>query len=203
MPASSLREDLNFLAHRGRGSHIWDVSVNEYIDWLIGAGPIVLSHAHPNVVKAVVDAVGQGSTFGVTNDKAVLLAEELGRAVPCAEKVRFVTSGTDANFHAMRVARAHRNREKVLKFEGAYHGVSDYALMSVTPPAGEEFPQAVPSSAGIPKAIQELMLIAPSTTWIPRQQSSKPTTMRWRRFWWSPSSGRYRPSRAFYRACAT
>ena len=161
MPASSLREDLNFLAHRGRGSHIWDVSGNEYIDWLIGAGPIVLGHAHPNVVKAVVDAVEQGSTFGVTNDKAVLLAEELGRAVPCAEKVRFVTSGTDANFHAMRVARAYRNREKVLKFEGAYHGVSDYALMSVTPPAGEEFPQAVPSSAGIPKAIQELMLIAP------------------------------------------
>jgi glutamate-1-semialdehyde 2,1-aminomutase len=92
---------------------------------------------------------------------AVLLAEELVQAMPCAEKVRFTTSGTDACFQAMRAARAYRKREKVLKFEGGFHGTSDYAQMSVTPSAGEEFPQAVPSSAGIPRAIQDLMLIAP------------------------------------------
>ena len=90
-----------------------------------------------------------------------MLAEELVKAVPCAEQVRFTTSGTDACFQAMRAARAYRKRDKVLKFEGGFHGTSDYALMSVTPSASEEFPQAVPSSAGIPKAIQDLMLIAP------------------------------------------
>ena len=166
LPGSSagglwLPKDLNFLVQRGQGSHIWDVSGNEYIDWLMGSGPMILGHAHPRVVEAVTEAVSKGSTFLTTNDKAVLLAEEIVKAVPCAEKVRFVTSGTDADFMAMRAARAYRNRDKVLKFEGGFHGVSDYAMMSVTPSAGEEFPQAVPDSAGIPKAIQDLMLIAP------------------------------------------
>jgi glutamate-1-semialdehyde 2,1-aminomutase len=157
----SVRDDLSFLVKEGRGSHIWDVSGNEYVDWLMGSGPMILGHAHPAVVEAVMKAVEQGSTFFTTNERAVLLAEELVEAVPCAEKVRFTTSGTDACFQAMRAARAYRKREKVLKFEGGFHGTSDYAMMSVTPSAGEEFPQASPSSGGIPKAVQELMLIAP------------------------------------------
>lgn len=157
----TVREDLSFLAREGRGSRIWDVSGNEYIDWLMGSGPMILGHAHPSVVEAVIKAVEQGSTFFATSEKAVLLAEELVKAVPCAEQVRFTTSGTDACFQAMRAARAYRKRDKVLKFEGGFHGTSDYALMSVTPAAAEEFPQAAPSSAGIPKAIQDLMLIAP------------------------------------------
>ncbi len=157
----TVREDLSFLVREGRGSRIWDVSGNEYVDWLMGSGPMILGHAHPSVVEAVIKAVEQGSTFFATNEKAVLLAEELVKAVPCAEQVRFTTSGTDACFQAMRAARAYRKRDKVLKFEGGFHGTSDYALMSVTPAAAEEFPQAVPSSAGIPKAIQDLMLIAP------------------------------------------
>tara|TARA_B100000315_G_scaffold160008_1_gene148532 strand:+ start:683 stop:1975 length:1293 start_codon:yes stop_codon:yes gene_type:complete len=157
----SVRDDLSFLVKEGRGSHIWDVSGNEYVDWLMGSGPMILGHAHPAVVEAVIKAVEQGSTFFATNEKAVLLAEELVEAIPCAEKVRLTTSGTDACFQAMRAARAYRNREKVLKFEGGFHGTSDYALMSVTPSAGEEFPQASPSSGGIPKAVQDLMLIAP------------------------------------------
>ena len=156
-----IQEDLKFLVREGRGSHIWDVSGNEYIDWLMGSGPMVLGHSHPSVVKAVTEAVNQGSTFLTTHEKAVLLAEEIVKAVPCADKVRFCTSGTDADFMAMRAARSYRKRDKVLKFEGGFHGVSDYALMSVTPQAGEEFPQALPDSAGIPKAIQELMLVAP------------------------------------------
>jgi glutamate-1-semialdehyde 2,1-aminomutase len=154
-------DSLRFLAKEGRGSHIWDVSGNEYIDWLMGSGPMVLGHAHPAVVEAVTEAVGQGSTFFTTNEKAVLLAEELVKAVPCAEKVRFTTSGTDACFQAMRAVRAYTGREKVLKFEGGFHGTSDYALMSVTPSAAGEFPQAEANSGGIPRALQELMLIAP------------------------------------------
>jgi glutamate-1-semialdehyde 2,1-aminomutase len=154
-------DSLRFLVKEGRGSHIWDVSGNEYIDWLMGSGPMVLGHAHPAVVEAVTEAVARGSTFFTTNEKAVLLAEELVKAVPCAEQVRFTTSGTDACFQAMRAARAYTGREKVLKFEGGFHGTSDYALMSVTPSAAEEFPQAEPNSGGIPRALQELMLIAP------------------------------------------
>ena len=157
----TVREDLSFLVREGHGSHIWDVSGNEYVDWLMGSGPMVLGHAHPAVVEAVLKAVEQGSTFFATNEKAVLLAEELVNAVPCAEKVRFTTSGTDACFQAMRAARAYRSRDKVLKFEGGFHGSSDYAQMSVTPSGGEEYPQAVANSAGIPSVIQELMLIAP------------------------------------------
>ena len=108
----TVRDDLNFLVREGRGSRIWDVSGNEYVDWLMGSGPMVVGHAHPAVVEAVVKAVEQGSTFFATNEKAVLLAEELIKAVPCAEQVRFTTSGTDACFIAMRACRAYRNREK-------------------------------------------------------------------------------------------
>ena len=83
------------------------------------------------------------------------------RPFPAPKRCVFTTSGTDACFQAMRAARAYRNRDKVLKFEGGFHGTSDYALMSVSPTAAAEFPQPVPSSGGIPSAIQELMLIAP------------------------------------------
>ena len=158
---TSFPEDLRFLAKEGRGSRIWDVSGNEYVDWLMGSGPMILGHAHPAVVEAVVEAVGKGSTFFTTNEQAVLLAEELCRAVPCAERVRFTTSGTDACFQAMRICRSFTGREKVLKFEGGFHGTSDYALMSVTPPASSEYPSAFINTAGIPKALQDLMLIAP------------------------------------------
>ena len=157
----SFSEDLNFLVREGRGSHVWDVSGNEYVDWIMGSGPMILGHAHPAVTEAVVKAVEQGSTFFSTNEKAVLLADELVKAVPCAEQVGFTTSGTDACFQAMRAARAYRGRDKILKFEGGYHGTSDYAQMSVTPSAREEFPHSEANNGGIPKAIQELMLIAP------------------------------------------
>ena len=80
----SFSEDLNFLVREGRGSHVWDVSGNEYVDWIMGSGPMILGHAHPAVTEAVVKAVEQGSTFFSTNEKAVLLAEELVKAIPCA-----------------------------------------------------------------------------------------------------------------------
>jgi len=157
----SLQADQDFLVREGRGAKVWDVSGNEYVDWLMGSGPMVLGHAHPAVVEAVIKAAEQGSTFFATNERAVLLAEALVQAIPCAEQVRFTTSGTDACFQAMRIARAYKGREKILKFEGGYHGTGDYAMMSVWPRAAEEFPQSVPGTAGIPKAIQDLMLIAP------------------------------------------
>ncbi|PKB71486.1 MAG: hypothetical protein BZY87_05430 [SAR202 cluster bacterium Io17-Chloro-G6] len=157
----ALPTELDFLASHGRGSRIFDVSGNEYVDWLMGSGPMVLGHAHPAVTEAVIKTVEGGSTFFATNDKAVELAEEMVNAIPCAQKVRFTTSGTDACFQAMRAARAFTGKEKILKFEGGFHGTSDYALMSLTPSPSVEYPQAQANSGGIPKAIQELMLIAP------------------------------------------
>ena len=157
----ALPTELDFLASRGQGARIFDVSGNEYVDWLMGSGPMILGHAHPAVTEAVIKAVEGGSTFFATNDKAVELAEEMVNAIPCAEQVRFTTSGTDACFNAMRACRAFTGKEKVLKFEGGFHGTSDYALMSLTPPPSIEYPQAQASSGGIPKAIEDLMLIAP------------------------------------------
>ncbi|MEC8855772.1 MAG: aminotransferase class III-fold pyridoxal phosphate-dependent enzyme [Chloroflexota bacterium] len=157
----ALPTELDFLASRGQGARIFDVSGNEYVDWLMGSGPMILGHAHPFVTEAVIKAVEGGSTFFATNDKAVELAEEMVNAIPCAEQVRFTPSGTDACFNAMRACRAFTGKEKVLKFEGGFHGTSDYALMSLTPPPSVEYPQAQASSGGIPKAIEDLMLIAP------------------------------------------
>ncbi len=151
----------DFLVAGGKGSKVWDVSGNEYVDWLMGSGPMLLGHAHPHVVEAVIKTVEQGTTFFANNDKAVMLAEALVEAIPCAEKVRFTTSGTDACFQAMRICRAFTGKEKVLKFEGGYHGSSDYAMMSVFPHASMEFPQSEANSGGIPKAIADLMLVAP------------------------------------------
>lgn len=153
-------DGLKFLVREGKGGRIWDVSGNEYVDWLMGSGPMILGHAHPAVTEAVMSAVSRGSTFFTTNDQAVLLAEELVDAVPCAEQVRFTTSGTDACFQAMRAARAYTGKEKILKFEGGYHGTSDYAMMSVFASAGVEFPQAEANTAGIPKALNDLMLVS-------------------------------------------
>ena len=152
-----------FVLREGRGSRVWDVGGNEYIDYAMGSGPMVLGHAHPDVVEAVVEAARKGSTFFATNENAVLLAEEIVKAVPCAELVRFTTSGTDACFQAMRIARSFRKRDKILKFEGGFHGTSDYALMSVFSSRDQlqSFPEAVPNSAGIPAALRETVLIAP------------------------------------------
>jgi len=91
----ALPTELDFLASRGQGARIFDVSGNEYVDWLMGSGPMILGHAHPAVTEAVIKAVEGGSTFFATNDKAVELAEEMVNAIPCAEQVRFTTSGTE------------------------------------------------------------------------------------------------------------
>ena len=159
----NMPEEQPFVVRSGRGSRVWDVAGREYIDYLMGSGPLVLGHAHPAVVAAVVEAAETGSTFFATSERAVLLAEEVVEAVPCAEKVRFTTSGTDACFQALRIARSFRKRDKMLKFEGGYHGSSDYARVSVTPTAGalRDFPQPIPNSGGIPMAVSETVLVAP------------------------------------------
>jgi glutamate-1-semialdehyde 2,1-aminomutase len=145
----------------GRGSHVWDESGNEYVDYLLGSGPMLVGHAHPDVTAAVQAQIPRGTTFFANNRHGILLAEAIVDAVPAAEQVRFVGSGTEADFYAMRLARAFRKRDKIVKFEGGYHGMSDYALMSLAPNRVSNFPEPIPDSPGIPQSVSNEVLIAP------------------------------------------
>ena len=152
---------LDVVIARGQGSRIWDVSGNEYVDYLLGSGPMIVGHAHPDVTAAVNEQVANGTTFFVNNPHGIKLAAEIVEAIPCAEQVRFVSTGTEADLYAMRAARAYRKRDKILKFEGGYHGMSDYGLMSLAPKRLANFPQAVPDSAGIPRSVRDEVIVAP------------------------------------------
>jgi glutamate-1-semialdehyde 2,1-aminomutase len=145
----------------GRGGRVRDLAGREYVDYLLGSGPMFVGHAHPEVVEAVQRQIPLGTTFFALNEPGIRLAEEIVAAVPCAEQLRFLSSGTEADLYAMRLARAFRGRDRILKFEGGYHGMSDYGLMSLAPRRLANFPQPVPDSAGIPRAVQEEVLVAP------------------------------------------
>ena len=151
----------NVIIREGRGSRVWDVSGNEFVDYLLGSGPMLVGHGHPDVLEAVRAQIEKGTTFFTSNEHAILLAEEIVKAVACADKVRFTSSGSEATHYAMRTARAYRKRDKILKFEGGFHGMNDYALMSMSPVDPPDFPKAAPDSVGIPRAVQDEVLIAP------------------------------------------
>jgi len=144
----------------GKAGHIWDESGKEYVDFLLGSGPMFIGHGHPEVTAAVESQLPHGSTYFGNNRHGIALAKAIVDAVPCAEQVRFVCTGTEADLYAMRAVRAFRRRDKILKFEGGYHGMSDYALMSMAPKNPGNFPRAIPDSAGIPKSVRDEMLIA-------------------------------------------
>ncbi|MBW1698991.1 MAG: aspartate aminotransferase family protein [Deltaproteobacteria bacterium] len=145
----------------GRGTKLYDVDGTEYIDFLLGSGPLILGHCHPAVVEAVQQQIQKGSTFYNLNEPAIQLAQKVVEASPCGEKVRFVCTGTDAVLYAIRMARAFTGREKILKFEGGWHGLSDYALHSCRPQKTGEYPRAVPDSAGIPASVAQHVLVSP------------------------------------------
>lgn len=153
--------DPGVVIRNGKGSRVWDEDGNEFIDYLIGSGPMVLGHGHPEVLEAVQEQLAEGMTFFANNARGIELAEVLVEAVPCADQVRYVSTGGEADMYAMRLARAFTGRDKILKFEGGYHGMSGEALMSLSPTRLINFPQAVPDSAGIPESVRDNMLIAP------------------------------------------
>ena len=144
----------------GKGGRIFDEAGKEYVDFLLGSGPMFIGHAHPEVTAAVQAQVPLGTTFFGNNRHGIALAEAIVDAVPCAEQVRFVCSGTEADLYAMRAARAFRKRDKILKFEGGYHGMSDYALVSLAPKSPGNFPRGSIDSAGIPKSVADEMVVA-------------------------------------------
>src|SRR5579885_2963851 len=120
----------------GKGSRIHDIDGNEYIDHNLCFGALMAGHCHPAVVKAVEQKLHEGTTFGMPHDQEWELAEEICKRYP-VEMVRFGSSGTEVTMHACRIARAATNREKIVKFEGAYHGLHDTALVSVKPKESE------------------------------------------------------------------
>lgn len=153
--------DSSIVIRNGQGSRVWDEDGKEYIDYLIGSGPMILGHGHPEVLDAVQQQLASGMTFFTGNARGIELAEELCSAVACADQVRFVSTGGEADMYAMRLARAFTGRDKILKFEGGFHGMSAEALMSLAPTKLANFPTAVPDSAGIPQSVRDNMVIAP------------------------------------------
>ncbi len=148
------------ILREGKAGRVWDEAGREYVDFLLGSGPMFIGHAHPEVTAAVQTQVPLGTTLFGNNRHGIALAEAVVDAIPCADQVRFVCTGTEADLYAMRAARAFRKRDKILKFEGGYHGMSDYALMSLAPKKPGNFPRPSPDSAGIPKSVQDEMLVA-------------------------------------------
>ena len=153
--------DADVVIRNGQGARVWDEDGKEYIDYLIGSGPMILGHGHPEVSEVIIEQISKGVTFFANNASGIELAEEIVAAVPCAEQLRYVSTGGEADMYAMRLARAFTGKEKILKFEGGYHGMSAEALMSLAPSQLVNFPQAVPDSAGIPAGVADNMVIAP------------------------------------------
>ena len=158
----SLADDIRLIYSHGAGSRMWDVDGHEYIDYVGGAGALILGHSHPAVVEASKAQLERGAhMFGSLNDVAVQLAARLVEDIPCAEKIAYATTGSEATAYAMRLARAYTGRNKVLKFEGAYHGNHDYAIVSTFPKETGAYPQGAPDSYGQPEATVSTMLVCP------------------------------------------
>jgi glutamate-1-semialdehyde 2,1-aminomutase len=137
-----------FFARRGEGAYLEDTEGRRYVDWVMSWGPLVFGHADPEIVEAVQEAAADGTTFGTPTDREVELAEEIVDAVPSVEKVRLVSSGTEAAMSAIRLARGATHRDRILKFAGCYHGHADALLAE----AGSGLATlGLPSSPGVPR----------------------------------------------------
>lgn len=151
---------------RGHGSHVWDADGNEFIDFMMSFGALIQGHAHPTLVKTVSDAIAEGSHFAAATSAEVEAAEHFRRMVPSAEVVRFTNTGSEATMLALRLARAHTDRRKFLKFEGHYHGWYDPFLLNAHghPPeqlGPVEEPARIPDSEGIPASTFDDVVLAP------------------------------------------
>ena len=143
---------------RGQGSHLWDADGNEYIDYIGSWGPQILGHAAAQVVEAVISATRNGTSFGASTPAEADLAELVISAFPHVQRVRFVSSGTEATMSAIRLARAYTKRKYIVKFEGCYHGHADALLVK----AGSGVATlGIPGSAGVPEEFTQFTLALP------------------------------------------
>ena len=145
-----------FIDH-GTGPYIFDVDGNKYIDYVLSWGPLILGHAHPDVVEALAKAAGRGTSYGAPSVLEIELAELIRDFMPLLEMIRFVNSGTEATMSALRLARAYTSREKIIKFEGCYHGHADMLLVH----AGSGVATlGLPDSPGVPNGVAADTLVA-------------------------------------------
>jgi glutamate-1-semialdehyde 2,1-aminomutase len=156
-----LPADLRMVMVRGQGSKVYDAAGKEYLDYMLGSGPLLLGHCRPEVVEAVQRQAALGSTFFALNEPAIRLAETIVDAAPNGEAIRFQTTGSEATFAAVRLARAFTGRDKLLKFEGGWHGGHDLGQLSGAPSEPPPFPESVPDCDGIPRSACHDVLVAP------------------------------------------
>ncbi len=154
-----------YFVARGEGARVWDVEGNAYLDLVQSYGAVIAGHAHPKVVEAIRDAAGYGSSFGAPTEREILLAEAIAGRVPSCQKVRMVSSGTEATMTALRLARAATGRNRVVKFAGNYHGHAD-ALLAESGSAVAHLDrdashQGIPGSAGVPGTAVADTIVAP------------------------------------------
>jgi glutamate-1-semialdehyde 2,1-aminomutase len=157
----NLPPELSIVISQGKGSELRDTNGASYLDFSMGWGSVLVGHARPEVTDAVVRQAALGANFAYVNENSLALAEEICRLSPACERVRFCASGTEATMYCQRLARAYTGRRKILKFEGAYHGANEVGVTSLFPDRLLAFPQADPSSAGIPPAVVDDILVAP------------------------------------------
>ncbi len=157
----NLPPEVAMVFSHGKGSKLYDVEGKEYVDYLLGSGPMIIGHCHPEVVEAVQKQILKGTTFFSVNEPVIHFAERIVEACPCGEKIRFMNTGSDAVMYALRMARAFTGKDKILRFEGGWHGVSDVTLHSARSPRPGDYPRATPDGAGIPKALWESVLVSP------------------------------------------
>ena len=151
---------------KGKGAHVWDADDNEFIDYRLGWGPIILGHADDRVNHAVTEHLENGTTFAATSELEVIVAEKLVKMIPGMEKLRFTNTGTEATMHALRTARGYTNKEKFIKFEGQYHGAHDYVLFStasspISAMGARTSPIPVQVGSGIPDKIRDYVYCLP------------------------------------------
>ena len=135
---------------KGEGAYIWDIDGNRYLDYVGSWGPLIVGHAHPEVVAAIKRAAEQGTSYGAPTEIEITVAEEILKAYPSMDMIRMVNSGTEATMSALRLARGVTGRTKIVKFEGCYHGHSDQLLIKAGSGA---LTLGVPDSPGVPKQI--------------------------------------------------
>jgi glutamate-1-semialdehyde 2,1-aminomutase len=145
---------------KAQGSHIWDADGNEFIDYKLGYGPVILGHNYDGVQQKIHDYIDNGVIYGLDHPLEVDLAKKIKRLMPGAEKVRYFVTGTEATMNAIKIARAHTGKEKLIKFEGHYHGFHDYVSFSVEPGPKSAKGKPKPEMRGIPKALQKLVVVS-------------------------------------------
>lgn len=159
--AANLEMPHPIFIHRGEGPHVFDADGNRYIDTSVGFGLHMLGHRHPEIEKAIKDRTELGWMFGIHTTAQMKLASLLHEASPCAERVVFCNTGSEATMYAFRAARGFSGKDKIALFDGFYHGAHDYGMWITDPASPREAPRKLPMGHGIPKAIEDTVMLLP------------------------------------------